>query len=286
MTCGMLNLSDTNEDALALILARARDGGLKGRPPDPSAALLDAENRLREMGRLCEALIDKVGEVKARAREAETRTQEMSHRIKNSLQSVASLLRVQSRGLEDDGALDALALAGGRIEAIARLHDLLCDDLAAREVRLDRYLGEVCGRLGQVVDADGGPRRLVVWAEPCGVSVRAAQALGLIVVETVLNAFRHGLGDGASGTVEVEVFGDGNGGLQLTVIDDGRGLPHGSSFKKGIGTGLVEMLAEQIGAKIAIGREDGGGTRFTLILPDLSAACTRGDGVSRDFSPA
>ena len=285
-----LKLLDGNKNTLALIGAHARDLTL-ARGPDPTrpphdreAAVRNAEDRLRQMGRLCEALIDRLHESKLRARDAELRAQEMSHRIKNGLQFVASLLRIQSRDLQDDEALNALALAGARVEAVARLHALLCDAADSNEVRLDRYLGEVCGRLTATLDADGGHRRLVVWAEPDAVSARTAQTLGLIVAETVMNAFRHAFDDGASGTVEVEAFRGADGGLHLTVADDGKGLADGPSSGKGVGTGLVDLLAKQIGAETAIGRGDGGGTRFTLTLP-VPRVRARGDGLADGAHP-
>ncbi len=288
-----LKLLDGNKNTLALIGVHARDlafaQGPNGTcpPHEPEAALRDVEDRLRQMGRLCEALIDRLHESKLRARDAGLRAQEMSHRIKNDLQFVASLLRIQSRDLQDDEALDALALAGARVEAVARVHALLCDAPGSKEVWLDRYLGEVCGRLAATLDADGGHRRLVVWAEPHAVSARTAQTLGLIVAETVMNAFRHAFDDGASGTVEVEASRGADGGLQLMVADDGKGLPDGPPSGKGVGTRLVDLLAKQIGAETAIGREEGGGTRFTLTLP-APRAREKGDGLADGacvFSP-
>ncbi|MCB1885421.1 MAG: sensor histidine kinase [Geminicoccaceae bacterium] len=252
---------------------RKPDEGADGqeRPSDPTgdprataAAPHEAGRRLRQMAWVSELLNDTLRERDALIERQETRLREMSHRIKNDLQFVASLLRVQAREATGAEAADTLALAGMRIEAVAKVHDLLCAAPGTERVALERYLGEVCASLAACLGADGRHRRLVVEAEPQTLPARTAQCLGLLVSELVTNAFRHAFAPDAPGTVRVRSARDPDGRLTLTVADDGEGLPDGFAFGIGTGSGLVAALAKQAGASIAATRE--GGACFVLTV--------------------
>ena len=218
--------------------------------------------KLRQIVRLLDLLNDFVCERDTLLQLHKTQLQEMSHRIKNDLQFVVSLLRIQSRGMAGAEAKDALALAGTRIEAMAKVHDLLCLTPGAERVAFDLYLSEICASLATCLGVDGGHRRLVVDAQSLLLPARTAQCLGLLVSELVTNAFRHAFAADGPGTVWVRSEFGHERRLTLTVADDGKGLPDGFAFGVGTGSGIVVALAKQTGATIAVSGE--GGARFTL----------------------
>ena len=245
---------------------QARPGDLSVEPRVTAAALEAATRDLRRMTARCERLA-------AAVRERDGRLAEMSHRVKNDLHLVTSLLRVQAEKQRNPQARAALGLAGARVEAVARVHDLLCDGDGSGTVAFDRYLRETCAGLAKLLGVDGRHRALVVRAEAAELPADVARSLGLVANELVTNAFRHAFAADGPGTVWVEFGRDAGGRLRLSVADDGAGLPEGlgDGTGGGLGLSLVTMTAEQLDAGLAVGRD--GGTRVTLTLP---AAVTDG----------
>lgn len=255
---------------LAVDLGTAASG-LRRRRDDLSAerrattsALEAATLDLRRMAARCERLTEAV-------REREGRLAEMSHRVKNDLHLVTSLLRVEAERQRNPQARAALGRAGARVEAVARVHDLLCSGDGSGTVAFDRYLRETCAGLAELLGVDGRHRALVVRAEAAVLPADTARSLGLVVNELVTNAFRHAFAADGPGTVRVEFGRDAGGRLRLSVADDGAGLPDEADAGGGLGLRLLVMTAEQLDAALVVGRD--GGTRVTLTLP---AAVTDG----------
>jgi two-component sensor histidine kinase len=223
-----------------------------------AAALEEAGLDLRRMALRSERLAEAV-------RERDGRLAEMSHRVKNDLQLVTSLLRVQAERQRSPQARAALGRAGARVEAVARVHELLCHGDGSGTVAFDRYLRETCAGLAELLGVDGRHRALVVRAEAAVLPADTARSLGLVVNELVTNAFRHAFAADGPGTVRVEFGRDAGGRLRLSVADDGAGLPDGADAGGGLGLRLVTMTAAQLGAVLDIGRD--GGTQVTLTLP-------------------
>src|SRR4051794_3846692 len=206
-------------------------------------------------------------------RERDTRLAEMSHRVKNDLQLVTSLLRVQAERQRSPQARAALGLAGARVEAVARVHELLCYGDGSGTVAFDRYLRETCAGLAELLGVDGRHRVLVVRAEAAVLPADTARSLGLVANELVTNAFRHAFAADGPGTVRVEFGRDAGGRVRLSVADDGAGLPDEADAGGGLGLRLLVMTAEQLDAALVVRRD--GGTRVTLTLT-LPAAVTDG----------
>lgn len=190
---------------------------------------------------------------------------EVDHRVKNSLQMVMSLLRIQAGKVTEPEARRALQTAGVRIQAIAQVHSLLYAHNNAESVRFDKYLEEICAFLGATLGVTRRRRVLLVEAEPIQLPPDHAIPLALITTELVTNAFRHAFG-GRPGTVWVQFRRNSQEEPVLTVADDGCGLPPDFDIFHGEGLGLqvVTAMVEQIGARFEIGRQ--GGARFTMTL--------------------
>jgi two-component system, sensor histidine kinase PdtaS len=191
---------------------------------------------------------------------------EVDHRVKNSLQMVLSLLRIQTSKQTDSRTRQVLQTAGMRIQAIAQVHTMLYARSNAESVRFDDYLEEICTFLGATLGASERRRALLVEAAPVELPPDLAIPLALITTELVTNSFRHAFG-GKPGTVWVQFRRNPDDALELTVADDGRGLPADFDLHKAEGLGLqvVTAMVEQLGATFDIGRQ--AGARFTLTLP-------------------
>lgn len=222
-----------------------------------------------QAGQLAEAL-DRSQEL---LRRKEMLVREADHRIKNNLQMVESLLRIQAHSGLDSANRAELKLAATRIGVIAQIHDLIqaCGD--SETVDFGKYLHELCSYLGQCMGIDGQQRALIVEVDSLHVPATTAQTLALIVNELLTNAFQHAFPPNQPGTVWVQSSCRPDGALVVTVADDGKGLPEcfwvdncASAHDARLGLRLVPKLAEQLGARLEVVPKSG--TRFTLTLPD------------------
>ncbi len=200
---------------------------------------------------------------------------EIHHRVKNNLQTVAALLRLQSRRLTSDEGRAALAEATRRVATIALVHETLSRGF---EEAVD--FDEVVDR-GLLLAADvvGGDGAVAVREGSFGtVPAQDATPLALVLTELVTNAVEHGLPDGR-GTIWVRPVRSGTS-LVVMVDDDGAGLPpqltlvDGVPAGGGLGTQIVTALVRgELRGSIAWAPGTGGGTtvRLDVRLHDLPA---------------
>lgn len=188
---------------------------------------------------------------------------EGDHRIKNSLQIVASLMSMQARREKNAHARAALHTANARIQAVSRLHDALQLNGSTNVVKLGALIETMCVSLRTMAN-DSSRVTIVVEAEPLESSIEVAQPVVLMINELVLNALRHAFSKTSNGIVTVTLHRL-DGDLRVTVADNGAGLPPGYDTKNGFGMKLVRMMASKIGATLEI--ENSGGARFTLVAP-------------------
>lgn len=177
--------------------------------------------------------------------------QDVQHRIANSLQIIASVLLQAGRDLRwhgQPGTYPALAMA-----TLERRLDGPGED----EIEVSAYIGQLCDSLEAALIEDPERICLVVEADYGRRSADEARALGLIVTELVINALKHGFPEHRGGTIRVGYHRDADG-WTLSVSDDGIGMPNHA--KPGLGTGLVEAMARQLGVDEVSVRGDAGTT--------------------------
>jgi two-component sensor histidine kinase len=192
--------------------------------------------------------------------------QEMSHRIKNSLQLVAGMLHLQSGATQDGAVRHQLAAASSRIAAVARAHHRLYQSSDVRTLDLSAYLRDLCADL----DASVAHCRIEVEApERVEAATDRAVPIALVVNELVANAAKYAYPEGTLCCVRVRLArADEPDSICLSVQDDGVGLPAGFDAKAGTGLGMriVTAFAQQLGADLRIrGRRPG--AEFMLVMP-------------------
>ncbi len=227
----------------------------------PSA--IDISDRLAAQQRIESAL-----------RERTVLLQEIHHRVKNNLQIIASLLRLQSRAAAPEVAL-ALQDSENRVMAMALTHQLLYERTDFSSLELGPYLK----RLGASLRDAHGPLmqrvQLVVEAADSGLHIELTQAVpvALVVNELLTNALKHAFPPGLAGLVRVEAGRQGDQ-ISVRVSDDGRGLPADSPLSAGgsLGFSLVSLLTEQLNASMAWPQPGQPGATFVLTLPLTSPA--------------
>lgn len=184
------------------------------------------------------------------------------HQIGNSLQSVVSLLSLESRAAPPEAA-GILSEAGRRIRVVMRLHQRLQEG-SGEEVRLDELLGDVCRDVAEL-DAMDRNAEIRLDLRPCTAGSRVAAPLAMITAELVGNALEHGLARRA-GVVKVSLR-PGPDGAALTVSDNGVGSA-GGGWKSGFGLSLVSRMAAQLGA-VVVDQIGSGGSRYEITCPGV-----------------
>jgi two-component sensor histidine kinase len=193
------------------------------------------------------ALVEDLTEARRAAREIQVQQatiREVHHRVKNNLQTVASLLRIHARRVGSDEARHALAEATDRVASMALVHDLLA---GSDEERVD--FAEVATRVVDLVRhglvGEESRVEVAVGGATGEVDARTATSLAVAVAELVHNALEHAFPPGAPGAVRLDL-GRRAGQLEIAVRDDGRGLPAAFDLAAttNLGLAIVRALVE------------------------------------------
>jgi two-component sensor histidine kinase len=184
---------------------------------------------------------------------------EIHHRVKNNLQTVAALLRLQARRLAAPEARAALEESVRRVSSIAVVHETLSGGLD-EAMSFDEVADQVLAMVAEVAGA-----HVVVTREGSfGVlTAEVATPLAMVLSELVQNAVEHAYGEGVSGTVQVVVRPPEGGGLRVEVRDSGRGLPADFSLDASdrLGLAIARTLVEsELGGRLTLEARAAGGT--------------------------
>lgn len=207
----------------------------------------------REALRILAGQVMKQIELRQALRDKEILQSEMDHRVKNSLQTVSSFVRLYQRRVKDEEAKHAMDAIQRRVDAVGALHEELQSASHVGHVDLGAFLAKVCRYL-----EGGAPETVSIIhdVEHHFANSQKASAIGMIVSEFVANSIKHGFPDGRSGMVQVALNADESGELTLTCRDDGVGS-HGAKDRvtqgTGLGHGLLEASASQLGGELSNG---------------------------------
>lgn len=226
------------------------------------------------------AVMRDVTEENARARALEESVEqnrvllaEVHHRVKNNLQVVVSMLRLESaRAAPDSDCRAVLDVMRTRVKAIGALHEMLYGKSDRGRVDLGAYAAEVARNAVSASSLERLPD-LVLALEPVAVPFDTAVPFGLVLNELVTNAVKHaGSAREGSATLHVRVRREA-GGIVLSVEDDGPERPPEATSSTGIGLSLVKSLTRQLRGRFELARGALGSTA-TLWFPVVEAAAT------------
>jgi len=200
--------------------------------------------------------------------------QEVQHRVANSLQIIASVILQNARRVQSEETRGHLHDAHQRVMSIAVLQQQLAASRLG-DVELRAYFGGLCKSIGASMIRDHNQISLTVSTDDSMVNADVSVSLGLIVTELVINSLKHAFPSQRHGKIVVAYKGHGPD-WTLSVSDDGVGMHiHGGSAKPGLGTSIVEALANQLSAEIDVANANPG-TRVSIIhkrsaLPNVDA---------------
>ncbi len=211
-----------------------------------------------------------VTEVRHQERELITKDatiREIHHRVKNNLQTVASLLRIQARRAHSDSTKDALTQAMRRVAAIAVVHDTLSEGLN-QNVDFDVVFSRVLMLIAEVASSHNTVVRPMSTGSFGTLPSEYATPLALALTELVTNAVEHGLEGRPDGELEI-VATRTDDTLAVKVRDNGAGMPEGV-VGSGLGTQIVRTLIQgELGGTIDWHTLEGEGTEVTIEVPLL-----------------
>jgi len=213
----------------------------------------DATERAQSLRHLAERLAS-----------SELMMEEMRHRMVNSLQIVASVVRIKAHLVQSEDARAHLEDVHQRVLSIAALQDQLelADD--AKPGSVSQYLSAVCLRLANsLIDSVAGIE-LRVEADDLAVRPETCISMGLVVTELVTNALKHAFPGRRKGVIRVHFVRHGSG-WQLSVADDGVGCDLASAGRSaGVGTRIVNTLAKRLDARLEMSNSEPHGLTVTL----------------------
>jgi two-component sensor histidine kinase/CheY-like chemotaxis protein len=230
-------------------------------------ALLAAVERANEKVSLMRALKAERDRLAASLAEKEVLLKEVHHRVKNNLQVIASLLRLQAGSFADLAMSTALRESQNRVESMALIHEQLYETEDLRSVDLAEHAALLAANLFRSYgESERIELKIEVERLPLGVD-RAIPA-SLILNELISNALKHGFPGGRAGSLIVRGRRR-NGTVDLAVLDDGVGVPEniGLSKPKSLGLEIVNILTRQLKGTFELDR--GAITTFRLSFPIL-----------------
>jgi two-component system, sensor histidine kinase PdtaS len=216
-------------------------------------------------------LIRDVTEVKRRDRallSKDATIREIHHRVKNNLQTVAALLRLQARRTNNAEGREALNESVRRVSSIALVHDALSMSVD-EEVNLDQVVDRIVPIMNDVASVDT-PIRITRQGDLGVLDADRATALIMVITELVQNALEHAFdGDVTKGSVTIRAERSARW-LDVVVHDDGKGLPEGFSLEKSDRLGLQivrTLVSAELDGSLGMHDVDSGGTDVVLRVP-------------------
>ena len=179
--------------------------------------------------------------------------QEMQHRVANTLQIIASILLLKARTVQSEETRLHLHDAHQRVMSVATVQQQLQASRHGDTIEIGPYIRKLCDSLADSMIGDRRPLSLTVQATAGSAVSGEAVSLGLIVTELVINALKHAFPGGGEGEILIRYDVDG-ADWRLSVADNGVGRRDngGERTRVGLGTSIVEALAQQLKARVEV----------------------------------
>jgi len=203
-------------------------------------------------------------------KEKELLLREIHHRVKNNLQIVSSLLRLQSRRIDDAKTVEILNDSRSRISAMSLIHESLYKPSSLSSVSLREYVLELTFKLFDFYGVDADLIALVIDVEPITLNIDTATPCGLIINELVTNSLKYAFPAERSGAITITMKRTGESGYLLQVGDNGVGLPPVLDIRQTQSLGLqlvVNLVEKQLQGELEVRRDRG--TTYVITFQEI-----------------
>ena len=207
-----------------------------------------------------------VAEFESRIRDKDLLLNELQHRVKNNLQMITALIRMESRRIPADAHADRFDRLAGRVEALSLLYRSLSEEGSGGDIiDLGVYLSQIASAVMRAHAGEGIHLDMQVDTWP--VSINVAMPTGLVVNELLTNALKHAFVGREGGTITLHSLVDETG-CRVLVGDDGIGLAKDVQWPKAgkLGAMIVQSLRQNAKANIDVQSEPGKGLQVTIIF--------------------
>lgn len=177
---------------------------------------------------------------------------ELNHRVKNNLQVISSILSLEAESIRDRDSRALNDRTSSRIRAMGLAYELLYESGDLGRIDLACYLRDIWQVMSQIYEEAGAQASLDV--SPIVVGADEAVPFGLFASEAITNAILYGCGDSGTSQVWIALNSPAPGLVELTVRDEGPGLPPGA---EGLGLKLMDALGAQLRGRVEHSNEGG-----------------------------
>jgi PAS domain S-box-containing protein len=192
-------------------------------------------------------------------KEKETLLKEIHHRVKNNLQIISSLLKLQSNFVHDKKDKSILIDSQNRIKTMALIHQSLYKSDSLSKIDFNEYLKNLTANLIQINREKAHSLKLHLDAENIFFNIETAIPCGLLINELFTNCVKHAFPNGESGYIKISMTEEEENNYTLTIKDNGIGLPAGFNIEEAptMGAQLISTLIQQIDGNLNILNHDG-----------------------------
>jgi two-component sensor histidine kinase len=211
-------------------------------------------------------------ELEEQVREKDTQLLELQHRVKNNLQMITALIRIEARGISDRSTGEGFDRLAGRIEALSLLYRALGASEGDGVIDLGIYLSEIASAVMRAHATEG--IHLDLQVDTWMVSLNVAMPAGLVVNELLTNALKHAFLDRDGGDISLHCTTDASGGCRVVVADNGVGLPEGYVWPKPgkLSALIVRSLLQNAAARMDVRSAPGQGMQVEIAFRSADAA--------------
>ena len=206
-------------------------------------------------------------QIKASLKEKEVLLQEIHHRVKNNMQIISSILNLQSSVIKHKRTLELFKSSQSRIKSMALIHEKLYKSKDFTRIDFAKYVRSLSNDLFRVYGINPDVVELNINIKDLLLNINTAIPCGLIINELVSNSLKYAFPEGRKGKIKIAMSPLNKNEIELTVSDNGIGIPEEVDIKgtKSLGLHLVTILAEdQLQGEIKLARKKG--TKFHMIL--------------------
>lgn len=201
--------------------------------------------------------------IKASLKEKDVLLKEIHHRVKNNMQILSSMIRLQSSDVKDEKVRRIFEVSQNRIRSIALIHETLYQSEDLSQIGFSNYIRRLTTHLLSIYRPKGSSLKLKLDLPEVLLDINRAIPCGLIINELVSNAMKHAFPLDKGGEIYVR-FVESDGAFTLVVKDNGDGFPDGLDFRTtdSLGLQIVSDLVQQLEGDICLEKE--GGTAFII----------------------
>ncbi len=236
-------------------------------PVEINASLIEYEGKPADMAIIRDITDRKATEkeIKKSLKEKEILLSEIYHRVKNNMQVIVSLLRLQSRYVKEEKYREMFKESQNRIVSMSLVHEKLYQSEDLTQIDFNEYIKDLVKGLIQSYGANRCNIALNIDVDTISLGIDLAIPCGLIINELVTNSLKHAFPEGRKGEIKIFLRSTEEYKIELVVGDNGIGMSEDLDFRKTktLGLHLITMLAEnQLHGDITLNRSEG--TEFII----------------------